>query len=229
MFEEKFFIHRKINAEKLLGYGFSAESGAYRDTVELMDGKMRLLIAAEETSEGAFAIKTKVIDVSTGEEYTLYKLDSAAGAYVGEVRAACEAVLTEIAEKCCDFDLFRRGQTLAVIDHVKKRYGSEPEFLWEKFPKNAVFRRSDNRKWYGAILTVSLGKLGQDSDEIAEILDLRADPAQITEIVDRKRYFPGWHMNKKNWITVILDGSLPNDELFRRIEESYRLAGRARR
>ena len=33
-------------------------------------------------------------------------------------------------------------------------------------------------------------------------------------------------MNKKHWYTVVPDGALPFDELCRRVDESYRLAGK---
>lgn len=50
-------------------------------------------------------------------------------------------------------------------------------------------------------------------------------PERMESLIDRKVYFPGWHMNKKHWYTMILDGSVERRELFRRIDESYRLAG----
>ena len=34
---------------------------------------------------------------------------------------------------------------------------------------------------------------------------------------------PGWHKNKENWNTIILDGSVPTDEIKRMIAESYDL------
>ena len=34
---------------------------------------------------------------------------------------------------------------------------------------------------------------------------------------------PGWHQNKEHWNTVILDGSIPTEEIKRMIAESYRL------
>ena len=55
-------------------------------------------------------------------------------------------------------------------------------------------------------------------------MDLRLSPELMEATVDGKKYFPGWHMNKKNWYTVMLDGSLPTEEIFSRIDESYRLA-----
>ncbi len=37
-------------------------------------------------------------------------------------------------------------------------------------------------------------------------------------------YYPGWHMNKKNWYTIILDGSVATEDICKHIDESYRLA-----
>lgn len=34
---------------------------------------------------------------------------------------------------------------------------------------------------------------------------------------------PGWHQNKEHWNTIILDGSIPEDEIKRMIAESYDL------
>ena len=34
---------------------------------------------------------------------------------------------------------------------------------------------------------------------------------------------PGYHMNKKHWNTVLLDGSIPDEEVFAMINESYDL------
>ena len=34
---------------------------------------------------------------------------------------------------------------------------------------------------------------------------------------------PGWHQNKENWNTIILDGSVPTEEIKRMIAESYDL------
>lgn len=52
------------------------------------------------------------------------------------------------------------------------------------------------------------------------------DPKEAEEILSRANYYPGWHMNKKSWYTLILDGSISDGELKERLRESYRLAGK---
>lgn len=84
-----------------------------------------------------------------------------------------------------------------------------------------------NQKWYGALLTVKKDKLGLPSDERVEIVDLRAAAEYIDEKVDDKKFFRGYHMNKKYWITICLDGSVPLDEIQTMLDVSYDLARKA--
>lgn len=133
-------------------------------------------------------------------------------------------MLTEITEACYEPAVFKTAQAQMLIDYVRNTYEDEMEFLWEKFPDNAVWRRKDNEKWYGAILTVQRNKLGIDSKEIAEIIDLRIQPEEMEAVLENKHYYPGWHMNKKHWYTIVLDDGVPDEEICRRLDESYRLA-----
>lgn len=64
------------------------------------------------------------------------------------------------------------------------------------------------------MLSVSKRKLGISSDEIVEILDLRYSFEKVEKIVDYKKYYPGWHMNKKYWYTIILDGSISLKDIY---------------
>jgi len=55
-------------------------------------------------------------------------------------------------------------------------------------------------------------------------INLKCDPALAIEL--RERYSsvtPGYHMNKKHWNTVTLDGSVPDKEIFGWIDHSYDL------
>lgn len=55
-------------------------------------------------------------------------------------------------------------------------------------------------------------------------INLKCDPAYALEL--REKYpcvIPGYHMNKKHWNTVILDGSVPDQKVFSWIDHSYNL------
>ncbi len=110
-----------------------------------------------------------------------------------------------------------------VLSYVKKQYGTEPEFLWAKFPDNAILRHKDNAKWYAALLIVPKRKLGIAGEGTADILDLKCDPVLIGSLIDGRSIFPGYHMNKEHWITVRLDGSLEDKDIFALIDMSYEI------
>ncbi len=54
--------------------------------------------------------------------------------------------------------------------------------------------------------------------------NLKCDPERAVEL--RESYdgiIPGWHMNKKHWNTIVLDGSVPTDLIQELVEHSYQL------
>lgn len=212
--------NRKVNTAKLLSFGFVEHNGYYRYSSSLVGGQMTLNIAISHDGK----IHAEVIDNELMEEYRLHLVSDAVGSFVGQIKTEYAAILEEVFTKCFDVDVFKSEQAKEVIYYVRNKYGDELEFLWQKFPDNAVVRRIDNQKWYAAILTVSRRKLGFDSDEKVEILDLRMKSEDIQRLVDGEKYLPGYHMNKKHWVTICLDGTVSFDEICKRIDESYLLA-----
>lgn len=216
---DSIFKHKRPNRSKLLDYGFTHEGDGLVYSRSIADGKMVLSVYVSPSG----SVRTKVIDILSDEEYILHLVKGASGSFIGLVRDDYESALRDISKKCFDEEIFKSAQTKRVIGYFRERYGNELEHLWADAPDNAIVRRKDNQKWYAAILTVSRKKLGINSDEIVEIIDLHAKTEDIERIVDFEKYFPGFHMNKKHWMTVCLDGSLPDGELFERIDESYAL------
>lgn len=206
--------------ENLVSFGFKERDGRYVYHTNLVDGQMQLTVTLD--IEGTAT--TKVLDTSAEEEYVLHQIDGAAGSFVGRVKGEYEAALEAISEKCFDWDVFKSRQTQAVIAHIQNTYRNELEYLWKKFPDNAIVRRKDNQKWYALLLTVSRRKLGFNSDDTVEILDLRMTPEDIQHTVDGVTILPGYHMNKKHWITICLDDSVSLDKINSFLDKSYALA-----
>ncbi len=214
---EKAVFNKKPNFEKLTEYGFILQDDFYIFSADIMGDMFRLNIYI--TVSGV--TKLEVIDKATNDEYTLVKTPSAVGSFVGSVRAECEDILNDIVSKCYEPDIFKSEYSKLVIQHIRDIYGSEAEYLWEKFPNNAIFREETTQKWYAALLTVEKRKIGIDEDGTIEIIDLKETPDNITALVDGKNYLAGYHMNKKHWYTICLDGSVPIEEIYERIDISF--------
>lgn len=58
----------------------------------------------------------------------------------------------------------------------------------------------------------------------ATSINLKAEPPDVTGLVETHAAIErGYHMNKKHWVTVQLDGTLPDDLVAELIEDSYDL------
>ena len=216
---ERIFKHKKPLKDKLISYGFLPSEKGFTYTCPLEKIKMELTVTVKKDG----TVKTRLIDKGTEEEYVLHLVKNASGSFIGSVKEEYEKILTHIAKNCFTEEIFKFPQSKRVIAYCRNKYGDELEHLWADAPDNAILRRKDTQKWYAAILTVSRKKLYGDSDEKVEIIDLHAKTEDIENLVDFKKYFPGFHMNKKHWITVILEDTLSDEELFERIDQSYEL------
>lgn len=109
-----------------------------------------------------------------------------------------------------------------LFQYVKETYNAAPEYLWMRFPDYAVFRHTDNGKWFGIVMNVSKEKLGFDGDERVDILNVKLpDPLLAEMLVQQSGYFRGYHISRGNWVSILLDGSVPFDDICRWLEESY--------
>jgi predicted DNA-binding protein (MmcQ/YjbR family) len=64
--------------------------------------------------------------------------------------------------------------------------------------------------------------LGLDDSPLR--INLKCDPEQAPVLrAMHDCIIPGYHMNKEHWNTVIIDGSLPDEIIYKLIDESYSL------
>ena len=71
-------------------------------------------------------------------------------------------------------------------------------------------------------MNIDKSKIDSESAEI-EIIDIKALEDTIQELIKRKGFYEGYHMNKKNWFTIILDDTISDEEIFKLIDDSYNL------
>ncbi len=109
-----------------------------------------------------------------------------------------------------------------LFDHVKKKYKAKPEYLWKRYPDYAIFRHSDNNKWFGLVMDVPRCKLGLDGDERVDILNVKLSDTFFADmLIQREGFFKGYHISKGNWVSILLDGTVAFDEICNLLDESY--------
>lgn len=209
------FNNKKFIKKNLINYGFIFKNNSYFLEKTIFDNQFELKIYISDNG----VVTTKLIDLSTDEIYTLHLVDTANGAFIGQIKEEYNKILDDILISCFENKIFKESMTLKILDYVKTKYNTTPEYLWEKFPNNAVLRRCDNDKWYGAILTVKGDKIGLKAQEEVEVLNIKIN--NPIDIIDNKQFFPAYHMNKKYWISVLLNNKTDYKNLKSLIEQSY--------
>ena len=108
-----------------------------------------------------------------------------------------------------------------LFEWAKETYGTEPDYPWNDW--NCVLRHKHNNKWYALIMEIEETKLGINSDKIVDVLNVKCDPLLIGSLRMKEGSYPAYHMNKDKWISILMDGTVPANEIIELIELSYSL------
>lgn len=110
-----------------------------------------------------------------------------------------------------------------LIKYITESYGVNAEFPWAKYPDNIVFRHNSNKKWFVLVMTILKEKLGIIEYGTIDIMNIKCETAMINSFRAEKGIYAAYHMNKANWISVALDGSVSDEKLKILINMSFRL------
>lgn len=108
-----------------------------------------------------------------------------------------------------------------LFEWAKEIYGAEPDYPWNDW--NCVLRHKNNKKWFAFVVEVNAKKLGLQEDKTVDVLNIKCDPMMIGSLRMKEGFFPAYHMNKENWISILLDGTVSADEIKPLLELSYQL------
>ena len=89
-------------------------------------------------------------------------------------------------------------------------YLTLPDYPFDEDFETAVFRHSDNRKWYAIVMRVSRRKFGLACDEVIDVVNLKLPTEIFGSFGAADGVYPAYHMNKLHWISVLLPDA-PND------------------
>lgn len=110
-----------------------------------------------------------------------------------------------------------------VIECIKETYEIIPEYLFKSDPECCVFRHRHSKKWFGVIMSISADKVGLEADTYIDVLNVKCDPEMVAVLNCQSGFAPAYHMNKKHWLTILLDGSVLNEQIAQLLDISYEL------
>jgi predicted DNA-binding protein (MmcQ/YjbR family) len=215
--ETDIFKRATVDYKKLEKYGFKKETEKYIFEKHFLKNEFKALITVD--SKGV--VSGKVFDLQVDEEYTNIRTDMT-GEFVTKVRESYKEILLDIREHCFETNYFIFDQSNRINKYIKEKYNNEPEFLWDKSPGFAVYRNEKNNKWYGIIMNIDLSKLDEGTGEV-EIINVKLDANKIQKLLKEKGFYKAYHMNKTEWISILLNNTLKDEEITCLIDESYNL------
>lgn len=217
---EVFNRHRPEFA-KLIPYGFiqSQDDGyfyLYRQNI-LQDD---FCVEVQVNKDGSHT--SQVIDLLTNDEYINVSIPSVQGEFVNSVRSAYKEVLSDIVENCFTPTHFANAQTNRLAEFLLTEFESKPDEPFAQHKKHkdtVVFRNPDNQKWYALVTQVTKSTLepnlpAPESKQLVEIINIKVDSTQIPELHKQAGIYPAYHMNKKHWVSIVLDDSVNDEQLF---------------
>lgn len=107
-----------------------------------------------------------------------------------------------------------------VLNYVRDTYGTEADYPWHD--DNAVLRHDNNKKWYGLLMRVARNRLGLTGEEQEEILNVKCDPLLAGSLRERPCFLPAYHMNKEQWLTVVLR-TAPEEDVHMLLDLSWQM------
>lgn len=215
--EEKIFQRYLPDFEKLKKYGFKKQQNTFVFEKLFKDNLFKAIIVVN--SDNKFF--GTVYDLENDDEFLPLRIGNQNGAFVGEVRAEYEEILENIRDNCFSKKYYIYPQANRITNLIIEKYGDKPEFLWEASPGSGIFRNPETKKWYLAILDVDRSKIQKGQKGLIEVADIKLAPENVETLLKQNHFYPAYHMNKKYWLTIILDDSVDDEKIMQLIEESH--------
>ena len=214
--EEKIFSRKRPDSGRLAEYGFEKAENGFIYSEKFMDGTFMAQVLVGKDGR----VSARVFDLEADEEYRAFRDENRLGEFVGRVRCEFEGILSKIAEGCFTDQPFASDQANRIAELIFETYGEKPDFPFASAPSYGAVRNPDNRKWYLLIMDVTKDKLTgkkADRDKRVDIANIKAAPGDIEELKKEDGIYSCYHMNKGNWVSVILDETVTDERLMKLI------------
>ncbi len=215
--ERDLFKRSSVIFDKLEKYGFKKDKDGYTYEKVFFDNGFKAIVTIDKSG----VVNGKVIDLQFGEEYLGLRTEMS-GSFASKVRNEYINILNDIKDNCFDKKYFIFNQSNRIVKLIKEKYNDDPEFLWDKLEGAGVFRNKSSKKWYGIIMNIDLSKIDDGSGEV-EVMNVKLNRNEIQGLLYEKGFYPAYHMNKKDWISIILNDTVKDEIIMMLIEESYNL------
>ena len=114
-----------------------------------------------------------------------------------------------------------------VLEYISTCAGASYDCPFEEDFDTTVLRHTDTKKWFGIIMSVSGDKVGRADASALDVMNLKSNPEDSLVLFELyPEIIPAYHMNKTHWITLPLNGALPEELVMMLIDKSFELTGK---
>ena len=213
MFYNEIFDKNIFNSKLAIAYGFSKIGDYYILQSDIDVENFNVIVKI-----GKDSFEVNVIELPFNEEYILFNVLDSKGKFVSQIRKKVNELIEDIVKSCFISLDYRK----ILLDYVREKYGTIPEEPWED-NNHATIKTPNSKKWYGIFMSLPYKTLGLDKGGKIDVLNVKLNPEVIESLIDKKHFFPAYHMNKKYWITILLDSYTDLNLVKSLIDESFNL------
>ncbi|BFT66796.1 MmcQ/YjbR family DNA-binding protein [Parvimonas parva] len=213
MFYNEIFDKNIFNSKLAIAYGFSKVGDYYILQSDIDVENFNVIVKI-----GKDSFEVNVIELPFNEEYILFNVLDSKGKFVSQIRKKVNELIEDIVKSCFTSLDYRK----ILLNYVKEKYGTIPEEPWED-NNHATIKTSNSKKWYGIFMYLPYKTLGLDKSGKIDVLNVKLNPEVIKSLIDKKHFFPAYHMNKKYWISIVLDSDTDLNLVKSLIDESFNL------
>ncbi|WP_036730557.1 MmcQ/YjbR family DNA-binding protein [Peptoniphilus mikwangii] len=214
MLYNSIFKDNIFNQSMALKYGFKKENNHY--------------LLQKEIGIGGFLVKFEIWDkqfkVTILEkpdmvEYLPFEVYNTSGEFVSKIRFEVDLLIDEIVDLCFNSISVRKE----LLRYVMDEFGTIPEKPWDNYDSYCTLKTNLSKKWYGVFMIIPGSYLGIKKNENVDVLNIKLEPDEVKKLIDNKQYFPAYHMNKKHWITILLNRNTDLNIIKELISKSFYL------
>lgn len=213
MFYNEIFDKNIFNSKLAIAYGFSKTGDYYILQSDIDMENFNVIVKI-----GKDSFEVNVIELPFNEEYILFNVLDSKGKFVSQIRKKVNELIEDIVKSCFTSLDYRK----ILLNYVREKYGTIPEEPWED-NNHATIKTSNSKKWYGIFMSIPYKTLGLDKSGKIDVLNVKLNPELIQSLIDKKHFFPAYHMNKKHWISIVLDSDVDLNLVKSLIDESFNL------
>ena len=106
-------------------------------------------------------------------------------------------------------------------DYIEKKYKIREEQLPSNHEDYAVFRQVSG-KWFAVFFVKPYREFGLGGDSLVDVVSFKIRDKELAEDLYRQAgYLRGYPSSGWGWVSALLDGTVPFEDLRRWVDESY--------